>query len=62
MLNKISYKLVFNRSRRLNQRGEGLIQIECCQQKRRIYFSTHVYVKPENFKQHKYIAKLIEQR
>ncbi len=50
MLNKISYKLVFNRSRRLNQRGEGLIQIECCQQKRRIYFSTHVYVKPENFK------------
>ncbi len=50
MLNEISYKLVFNRSRRLNQRGEGLIQIECCQQKRRIYFSTHVYVKPENFK------------
>ncbi len=50
MLNKISYKLVFNRSRRLNKRGEGLIQIECCQQKRRIYFTTHVYVKPENFK------------
>ena len=49
MLKKISYKLVFNRSRRLNQRGEGLIQIECCQQKRRIYFSTHTYVKPENF-------------
>ena len=49
MLNKISYKLVFNRSRRLNQRGEGLIQIECSQQKRRIYFSTHTYVKPECF-------------
>lgn len=49
MLKKISYKLVFNRARRLNQRGEGLIQIECTQQKRRIYFSTHTYVKPENF-------------
>lgn len=49
MLNKISYKLVFNRARRLNQRGEGLIQIECSQQKRRIYFSTHTYVRPENF-------------
>lgn len=49
MLNKISYKLVFNRAKRLNQRGEGLIQIECTQQKRRIYFTTHTYVKPENF-------------
>lgn len=49
MLNKISYKLVFNRSRRLNKRGEGLIQIECSQQKRRIYFTTHTYVKPEHF-------------
>ncbi|MBO5729122.1 MAG: site-specific integrase [Paludibacteraceae bacterium] len=49
MLRKIRYKLVFNRSYRLNKRGEGLIEIECTQQKRRIYFSTHVYVKPENF-------------
>ena len=49
MLRKIRYKLVFNRSCRLNKRGEGLIEIECTQQKRRIYFTTHVYVKPENF-------------
>ncbi len=49
MLNKIRYKLVFNRARRLNLRGEGLIEIECSQRKRRIYFSTHTYVKPENF-------------
>ena len=49
MLRKIRYKLVYNRSYRLNKRGEGLIEIECTQQKRRIYFSTHVYVKPENF-------------
>lgn len=49
MLKKIRYKLVYNRSYRLNKRGEGLIEIECTQQKRRIYFSTHVYVRPENF-------------
>ena len=49
MINKIRYKLVFNRAHRLNQRGEGLIEIECAQQKRRIYFSTHTYVFPQNF-------------
>lgn len=49
MLNKIRYKLVFNRARRLNKRGEGLIEIECTQQKRRIYFTTRTYVTPDNF-------------
>ncbi len=49
MLAKIRYKLVFNRGCRLNERGECLIQIECSQLKRRIYFSTHTYVKPNQF-------------
>lgn len=50
MLNKIRYKLVFNRAHRLNKQGEGLIEIECRQMSRRIYFTTHTYVKPDNFK------------
>lgn len=50
MLQKIRYRLVFNRSGRLNARGEGLIQIECAQALRKIYFSTHTYVRPERFK------------
>lgn len=50
MFTKIRYKLVFNRSGRLNKRGEGLVQIECAQHGRRIYLSTHTYVKPENYK------------
>lgn len=50
MISKIRYKLVFNRSHRLNKRGEGLIEIECSQQNRRIYFTTHTYVKPEQYK------------
>lgn len=49
MLNKIRYKLVFNRASRLNSRGEGLIEIECSQQGRRIYFSTHTYADPGHF-------------
>lgn len=49
MLQKIRYRLVFNRSGRLNSRGEGLIQIECSQCRRKVYFSTHCYVSPEKF-------------
>lgn len=44
---KIRYRLVFNRSGRLNRKGEGLVQVECQQGKRRIYFSTKVYLEPQ---------------
>ncbi len=50
MLTKIRYKLVYNRANRLNKRGEGLIEIECTQYHRRVYFSTHTYVQPQYFK------------
>lgn len=50
MIKKIRYRLVWNRSGCLNQRGEGLVQIEAEQQHRKIYFSTHTYVLPEQFK------------
>lgn len=43
---KIRYRLVFNRSGRLNRKGEGLVQVECQQGRRRIYFSTKVYLEP----------------
>lgn len=43
---KIRYRLVFNRSGRLNRKGEGLVQVECQQGSRRIYFSTKVYLEP----------------
>ena len=47
ILEKIRYRLVFNRSGRLNRKGEGLVQVECQQGKRRIYFSTKVYLEPQ---------------
>lgn len=46
---KIRYRLCYRRSGRLNKRGEGLVQIECQQQGRRIYFSTHTYLRPEQW-------------
>ncbi len=46
MLRKIRYRLVWNRSGRLNARGEGLVQIEMEQAGRRMYLSTHTYLKP----------------
>lgn len=49
MTEKIRYRLVFNRAQRLNKRGEGLIQVEASQGKRRRYFSTHTYVLPANW-------------
>lgn len=44
---KIRYRLVWNRSGRLNRKGEGLVQVECQQGRRRIYFSTKVYLEPQ---------------
>lgn len=43
---KIRYRLVWNHARRLNKRGEGLVQVECQQGRRRVYFSTGVYLEP----------------
>lgn len=49
MVNKISYRVVCNRSRRLNKDGKALIEIECRQGDRRKYFTTHIHVEPQNF-------------
>ena len=46
---KIRYRLVLNRSGRLDARGEGLVQIECEQYGRKIYFSTRTYVRPDQW-------------
>lgn len=43
---KIRYRLVWNHARRLNKRGEGLVQVECQQGRRLVYFSTGVYLEP----------------
>ena len=48
---KVRYRLVWNHARRLNKRGEGLVEIEMQQGRRRRYISTHTYLPPENWSQ-----------
>ena len=50
MFNLISYRATFCRNGRLAPDGCGLLQIECSQQKRKIYFSARMKVRPEQFK------------
>lgn len=42
-------KLVYNRKNILNKNGEALIQIEIYHNKKRKYFSTNIYLKPEEW-------------
>ena len=45
-MRKINYRLIFNRKGQLTQEGKALIQIEAYLERRRCYFTTHIYVKP----------------
>ena len=48
-MEKIRYRLVFNRKKQLNTQGTALVQVEASLNKRKVYFSTRVYVKPDNW-------------
>ena len=48
-MNKIVYKLVYNRKGSLNGKGTALVQVEAYQGKKKKYFSTRVYLKPEQW-------------
>ena len=49
MFNLISYRATFCRNGRLAPDGQGLLQIECRQQRRTAYFSARVRVEPSQF-------------
>lgn len=46
-MEKIRYRLVFNRKKKLNKKGEALVQVEAALNKRKVYMTTNVYLKPE---------------
>lgn len=48
-MEKISYNLVFNRKKRLNKRGMALVQVEAYLNRKKMYFSTKIYLKPEQW-------------
>lgn len=48
-MEKISYKLVFNRKKKFNDQGRALVQVEAYLNKKKMYFSTRIYLKPEQW-------------
>lgn len=49
MLDKIRYRLVYNRTRHLRKDGTALVQLECLLHRERIFFSTHVCLVPNQW-------------
>ena len=56
-MNKISYNLVYNRKKCLNKKGMALVQVEAYLGRKKMYFSTKVYLKPEQWDNKKLIVK-----
>lgn len=48
-MRKISYRPVYNRKNQLNTQGLALLQVEAYLEKRKAYFSTHIYLAPEQW-------------
>lgn len=56
-MEKIIYNLVFNRKKVLNKKGMALVQVEAYLKRKKKYFSTKVYLKPEQWDSKKRIVK-----
>lgn len=56
-MNKIIHNLVYNRKKCLNKKGMALVQVEAYLGRKKKYFSTKVYLKPEQWDNKKLIVK-----
>lgn len=56
-MNKIIYNLVYNRKKCLNKKGMALVQVEAYLGRKKKYFSTKGYLKPEQWDNKKLIVK-----
>lgn len=56
-MNKIIYNLVYNRKKCLNKKGMALVQVEAYLGRKKKYFLTKVYLKPEQWDNKKLIVK-----
>ena len=48
-MDKIKYRLVYNRKKQLNKQGTALVQVEASLNQRKVYFKTNVYIRPEHW-------------
>lgn len=55
-MRQIEFTLVYNRKKSLNKNGEALIQVCCYRMGVRKYFSTGIYIKPEEWNDRKQIV------
>lgn len=46
-MEKIRYRLVYNRKNQLNKQGTALVQVEASLNQRKVYFKTNIYLRPE---------------
>lgn len=56
-MNKIVYNLVYNRKKQLNKKGMALVQVEAYLSGKKKYFSTNVYLKPEQWDSKRLVVK-----
>lgn len=48
-MQKIRYRLVYNRKKKLNRQGTALVQVEAKLNQRNIYLTTNIYLRPEHW-------------
>lgn len=48
-MEKIRYRLVYNRKNQLNKQGTALVQVEASLDQRKAYFKTNIYLHPEHW-------------
>lgn len=56
-MSKIIYNLVYNRKKCLNKKGMALVQVEAYLDRKKKYFSTKVYLRPEQWDTKKLIVR-----
>ena len=54
-MERIRYRLVHDRRKQLNEHGQALIQVEASLNKRKVYFTTRIYVRPNEWDKRKSI-------
>ena len=56
-MKKITYRPVYNRNKRLKANNTALLHVEAYLEGRKIYFSTHIYLTPNQWDNKRYLIK-----
>ena len=56
-MRKITYRAVYNRKKHLNAFNKALLQVEAYLEGKKIYFSTHIYLSPQQWDKRKQLIK-----